>query len=51
MNRCEMFVCKYISTCLIGGNCENGKYRVCNHNFCDMCKISKQCKQKGEKKK
>lgn len=55
MNKCEMFVCEYLSTCIIGIACDNGNRRVCKHNQCNICAMRKRCKNenvhsKGEEK-
>lgn len=49
--RCEMFICKYMGSCLIGVDCENGKAPNCRLNFCDICKMQKQCKMKVHNQK
>lgn len=44
MRKCEMFVCKYLLTCLVGVDCKNGVGRVCRTNLCDVCRLNKRCK-------
>lgn len=42
--KCPGFVCRYVSTCLVGVDCENGAAQKCRLNFCDICVFSKKCK-------
>lgn len=49
MNKCEMFVCRYHSTCIVGDSCMNGKYPKCKHSFCSVCIRMKYCTQRGIK--
>lgn len=44
--KCELFVCRYLSTCLVGVDCENGVGRQCRINLCDVCIFSKKCRNK-----
>ncbi len=50
MNKCGLFVCRYLSTCLVGVDCENGKAQKCRLNFCDICQMQEKCKRKKGQK-
>lgn len=49
MKDCKMFVCKYLSTCLYGVECEDGSYprNVCLNAKCELCMIARGCKLKS----
>ena len=29
MKKCDLFVCQYVDSCIVGVSCENGMYPVC----------------------
>lgn len=43
---CDKFVCRYLETCLVGVDCENGIGRNCRLNICEVCIFNKKCKDK-----
>lgn len=45
--KCEMFVCRYLSTCLVGADCENGHGAPCRLNYCEVCSLRKKCKNES----
>lgn len=49
MDKCEMFVCRFLSSCLVGVDCENGVAPNCRLNFCEICQLQKRCKLKVHK--
>lgn len=57
MNNCKVFICKYMSTCLYGVDCEEGLYPrdTCFNSKCELCRLYNHCSlknalQKGERK-
>lgn len=52
-DKCSAFVCKYIFTCLVGIECENGNAPRCRLNYCEICKMNKSCpcRRKGKNMK
>lgn len=49
MKDCKTFVCKYLSTCLYGVECENGNYprNICFNAKCELCMLTRSCKLKS----
>lgn len=45
MKKCEMFICRYMSSCLVGVDCENGNAPKCRVNLCAVCSFNKSCHQ------
>lgn len=33
MKNCDLFVCRYVESCIVGVSCENGMYPVCKFQF------------------
>lgn len=34
MKKCDLFVCQYVDSCIVGVSCENGMYPVCKFQLC-----------------
>lgn len=51
MKRCDMFICKFMTTCIIGVGCDNGKAPACRLALCEVCRMQKNCKKDAVNKK
>ena len=46
MKNCDLFVCRYVDSCIVGVTCENGMYPVCKFQLCHVCCFKDKCKKK-----
>ena len=46
MKNCDLFVCRYVDSCIVGVSCENGMYPVCKFQLCHVCCFKDKCKKK-----
>ena len=46
MKNCDLFVCRYVESCIVGVSCENGMYPVCKFQLCHVCCFKDKCKKK-----
>jgi len=46
MKNCDLFVCRYVDSCIVGVSCENGMYPVCKFQLCHVCRFKDKCKKK-----
>ena len=44
--KCDLFVCQYVDSCIVGVSCENGMYPVCKFQLCHVCRFKDKCKKK-----
>lgn len=51
MKRCDLFICKFMTTCIIGVGCDNGKAPACRLALCEVCRMQKNCKKDAVNKK
>ena len=45
MKKCDLFVCQYVDSCIVGVSCENGMYPVCKFQLCHVCRFKDKCKK------
>ena len=41
---CDMFVCDYINSCIVGIYCQSGVHRDCKLPPCSVCQFRGKCK-------